>query len=123
MWGRGRGAGEGEGGLWAPLCWGTVPSDNEEVRKSHGRTGKGLEGVASGGRNQGEGAPQEATLVADCPLIPLYTVATADLSGTRYRLVGRLRGPVPTFPGVKPRPGNLWTQGQDTVVRVGTCDR
>lgn len=79
--------------------------------------------MASGGRNQGEGAPQEGTLVADCPLIPLYTVATADLSGTRYRLVGRLRGPVPTFPGAKPRPGNLWAQGQDTVVWVGTCDR
>ena len=55
--------------------------------------------------------------------IPLYTVATADLPGTRYRLVGRLRGPVPTFPGAKPRPGNLWAQGQDTVVWVGTCDR
>ena len=71
--GAGPGSLGGRGWALGSMCWGTVPSDNEEVRKSHGRTGKGLEGVASGGRDQGEWTPQEGALVADCPDSSLHS--------------------------------------------------
>ena len=56
--------------------------------------------------------------MAACRLILLYPVAEVNLPQTRYRLVGR-PGPHPCLPGAKSRPGNLWAQGQDTVVGWG----
>lgn len=59
--------------------------------------------------------------VADCPTVPLYTAAMADLPGLRYS--GKAQGPGLYFPRGQTQAKQPVHSGPRAVAGLGTCDR
>ena len=59
--------------------------------------------------------------VADCPTIPLYAAAMADLPGLRYS--GKAQGPGLSFPRGQTQAKQPVHSGPRAVAGLGTCDR